>query len=142
MKTVKILAAVLLGISLSAGVALAAVEDQIRARIQPVGEVCVEGEECEGVQTAAAPASAPAEPRGGEEVYAAVCQACHNTGAAGAPKITAASDWEGRLDKGMETLVDHAINGIGAMPAKGGCANCPDEEIRSAVEYMVSEVEG
>lgn len=137
----KILAAVLLGFSLTAGVALAAVEDQIRARIQPVGEVCVEGEECEGVQTAAAPAEAPDEPRSGEEVYAAVCQACHNTGAAGAPKITAASDWEGRLDKGMETLVSNAINGIGVMPAKGGCANCPDEEIEKAVEYMVSEVQ-
>jgi len=35
------------------------------------------------------------------------------------------------------TLVNHAINGFNAMPAKGGCSGCSDEEIESAVEHMV-----
>ncbi|WP_404369270.1 c-type cytochrome [Marinobacter sp.] len=136
----KILAAVLFGISLTAGVALAAVEDEVRARIAPVGEVCLEGEDCaEGAS--AAPAAADEEPRSGEEVYAAACQACHNTGAAGAPKLGNQSEWEGRMDKGMETLVSHAINGFNAMPAKGGCGNCSDEEVEKAVEYMMAELE-
>ncbi|MEP2614970.1 c-type cytochrome, partial [Marinobacter alexandrii] len=64
---------------------------------------------------------------------------CHNTGAAGAPKKGDAAAWAPRIDKGMETLISHAVNGFNAMPAKGGCASCPDEEIASAVEYLVSE---
>ena len=65
--------------------------------------------------------------------------ACHNTGAAGAPKKGDAAAWAPRIDKGMETLISHAVNGFNGMPAKGGCASCPDEEIANAVEYLVSE---
>ena len=78
-------------------------------------------------------------PRSGSEVYDAVCMACHTTGAAGAPKIGDAAAWSDRIPKGLETLIDHAINGFNAMPAKGGCASCPDEEIAAAVEYLVEE---
>ncbi|MBS3805859.1 MAG: cytochrome c5 family protein [Oleiphilaceae bacterium] len=140
MKLTKFLAAALLGISLTAGVTFAAVEDQIRSRIAPIGEVCVEGEDCGEGGMAAAPAPANSEPRGGEEVYAAACQACHNTGAAGAPKIGVASAWEGRADKSKDTLYDHAINGFNAMPAKGGCGDCSDEEVENAVDYMMSQL--
>ncbi|MEC7816509.1 MAG: c-type cytochrome [Pseudomonadota bacterium] len=133
----RVLAVVLLGLGLSAGVALASVEDEIRARIAPVGEVCLQGEDCG--EAAAPAASASSGPRSGSEVYDAVCMACHTTGAAGAPKIGDAAAWSDRIGQGLETLVDHAINGIGAMPAKGGCSSCPDEEIAAAVEYLVEE---
>ena len=134
----RVLAAVLLGFGLTAGaVAVASVEDEIRARIQPVGEVCLQGEEC---GEAAAPAqAASAGPRSGEEVYNTICMACHTTGAAGAPVIGDNAAWAPRIEKGMETLIDHALHGFNAMPAKGGCASCPDEEIKSAVEHMVSQ---
>ncbi|OZB12194.1 MAG: cytochrome c5 family protein [Marinobacter sp. 34-60-7] len=133
----RVLAVVLLGLGLSAGVALASVEDEIRARIAPVGEVCLQGEDCG--EAAAPAASASSGPRSGSEVYDAVCMACHTTGAAGAPKIGDAAAWSDRIPKGLETLIDHAINGFNAMPAKGGCASCPDEEIAAAVEYLVEE---
>ncbi|MBC7184395.1 MAG: cytochrome c5 family protein [Marinobacter sp.] len=133
----RVLVAVLVGFGLTAGAVMASVEDEIRARIEPVGEVCVEGQDC---GTAAAPTeTASAGPRSGSEVYDAVCMACHSTGAAGAPKIGDTAAWAPRVDKGMETLISHAINGFNAMPAKGGCANCPDEEIQAAVEYMVEQ---
>ena len=132
----KVLAAVLLGLGLTAGIATASVEDEIRARIAPVGEVCLQGEDCGTAAPAAAESSGP---RSGEDVYAAVCQACHATGVAGAPKIGDASAWAPRIDQGMDMLFDHSLNGLNAMPAKGGCASCPDEEIEAAVEYMVSE---
>ncbi|MEX2475328.1 cytochrome c5 family protein [Marinobacter sp.] len=135
----RVLAAVLLGFGLTAGAVTASVEDEIRARIAPVGEVCVQGEDCGS--EAAPVASASSEPRGGSEVYDAACAACHNTGAAGAPKLGDADAWGDRPDKGLETLVDHAINGFNAMPAKGGCSNCSDEEIEVAVEYMLTELE-
>lgn len=75
----------------------------------------------------------------GAQIYAEACQACHMSGAAGAPQLVA-EQWGERLDQGMDTLVDHAINGIGVMPAKGGRMDLSDEQIRASVEYMVSQV--
>jgi cytochrome c5 len=133
----RILAAVLLGFGLTAGAVMANVDDEILSRIQPIGNVCVQGEDC---GAAVAPtATASADPRSGSEVYGAVCLACHTTGAAGAPVIGDASSWAPRVEQGMDTLISHAINGYNAMPAKGGCASCPDEEIAAAVEYLVAE---
>jgi cytochrome c5 len=133
----RILTAVLLGFGLTAGAVLASVDNEILSRIQPVGNICVQGEEC---GSAAAPVvTASVGPRSGSEVYGAICLACHNTGAAGAPMIGDASSWAPRVEQGMDTLITHAINGYNAMPAKGGCASCPDEEIAAAVEYLVAE---
>ncbi|MBQ0833413.1 c-type cytochrome [Marinobacter sp.] len=133
----RVLAVVLLGFGITAGAVMASVDDEIRARIQPVGEVCLQGDECGAA--AAASESASSGPRSGSEVYDAVCMACHTTGAAGAPVIGDAGAWAPRVDQGMETLISHAVNGYNAMPAKGGCANCPDEEIEAAVEHIVAE---
>ena len=80
-----------------------------------------------------------AQERSGEEVYSSNCTACHDTGAAGAPKLGEASSWGDRLDKGKETLYENAINGIRAMPPMGTCSSCSKDEIRAAVDYMVSE---
>jgi cytochrome c5 len=76
----------------------------------------------------------------GEAIYNDACQACHLAGAAGAPQLVA-EQWTERLDKGMETLVSHAINGFNAMPAKGGRMDLSDEQVRASVEYMVDQVE-
>jgi cytochrome c5 len=131
------LAVLLLGFGLATGVVMASVEDEIRSRIAPVGDVCVQGEEC---GESAAPAQAASSgPRSASEVYSSACAACHDTGAAGAPKKGDADAWSARIDKGMDTLVSHAINGFNAMPAKGGCSSCSDEEIKLAVELMVED---
>ena len=76
----------------------------------------------------------------GEMIYNSACQACHMSGAAGAPLLVAAQ-WEDRLDKGKETLVSHAINGFNAMPAKGGRMDLSDEQVRASVEYMLAQIE-
>lgn len=132
----KILAVILLGFGLTAGAVMANVEDEILSRIQPVGSVCLQGEDC---GAAAAPTiTASAGPRSGSVVYDSVCMACHTTGAAGAPVIGDASAWAPRIEQGLETLISHSINGYNAMPAKGGCASCPDQEIQAAVEHMVA----
>ena len=133
----RILAAVLLGFGLTAGAVMANVDDEILSRIQPVGSLCLQGEDC---GAAAAPTVAvSAGPRSGSEVYGAVCMACHTTGAAGAPVIGNASAWAPRVEQGIDTLISHAINGYNAMPAKGGCVSCPDEEIAAAVEHLVAQ---
>ncbi|WP_100639164.1 c-type cytochrome [Marinobacter salexigens] len=133
----RVLAVVLLGFGITAGAVMASVDDEIRARIQPIGEVCLQGEECG--EAAAVTETASAGARSGSEVYDAVCMACHTTGAAGAPVIGDTAAWAPRIDQGMETLFNHSLNGFNAMPAKGGCASCPDEEITAAVEHMVAE---
>ncbi len=74
-----------------------------------------------------------------ETTYMASCFACHSTGAAGAPKVGAgnAAVWETRLEKGLDTVVANAINGINTMPAKGLCFTCTDADLRAVVEYMI-----
>ena len=48
--------------------------------------------------------------------------------------------WSPRLAKGMAVLYDSGVNGVPGtgMIAKGGCANCSDEEVNAAVDYMVA----
>lgn len=75
-----------------------------------------------------------------EQKYMASCFACHSTGAAGAPKVGSgmAAEWGPRLEeKGMDAIVQNAINGINTMPAKGLCFDCSDDELKAIVEYMI-----
>jgi cytochrome c5 len=88
---------------------------------------------------AAAPDAAPRAARSGSDVYAAACTACHATGAAGAPVTGDKAAWAPRAAQGMDTLMSHTINGFNAMPPKGTCADCTDEELRNAVLHMLSE---
>lgn len=73
----------------------------------------------------------------GEEVYGKACVACHTTGLLGSPKLHDKADWEPRAAVGLDALVTSAINGKGAMPARGGNPAITDEEIRAAILYMV-----
>jgi cytochrome c5 len=79
----------------------------------------------------------------GERVYPSLCPACHAAGVAGAPKMGDAGAWAPRIDKGVDTLVNNAINGMqgdtGVMPPKGGNPGLSDEEVEAAVRYMVEE---
>ncbi|MCG2585785.1 cytochrome c5 family protein [Massilia sp. TS11] len=75
----------------------------------------------------------------GEAVFAAVCQACHATGAAGAPKLGDAGAWKARIAQGQDTVIKHAIEGLRAMPAKGGNPDLDDVEVARAVVYMANK---
>lgn len=108
-------------------------DDEIKTRIAPVGTTCMSGDDC-----AAAPApAAAAGPKSGADVYTGFCATCHAAGLMNAPKMGTASDWGPRAAKGLETLYTHAISGFNAMPPKGMCAACSDDEIRAAVDHMV-----
>lgn len=77
----------------------------------------------------------------GKAIVDANCFVCHAQGINGAPIIGNIKMWGKRLPQGLETLIDHAINGYaGMMPPKGGNPDLTDEEIRLAVTYMVSQV--
>ena len=132
------LIALIVGAFLSCSVMAVSESQQaaILERIKPDGSVCVEGDDnCGGAVAAAAPASSG--PKSGDEVYNSSCNACHSTGAAGAPKVGDAAAWTTRLDKGIDTVYANAINGLNGMPAKGLCMSCSDEELKAAVDYMI-----
>lgn len=77
----------------------------------------------------------------GEEVFSGLCIACHAAGLNGAPIFGNAKMWGPRIEQGIPTLVEHATNGYGLMPAKGGNPDLTDEQIAAAVAYMVNEVQ-
>jgi len=110
----------------------------IAERIHPVGQVSFTAPAGEAAPAAAAATVAKAGPVDGKKVYDGVCTACHSTGAAGAPKFGDKAAWAPRIATGMDTLLNVALHGKGAMPAKGGNPALSEAEIRAAIDYMVS----
>ena len=138
----------------TAGYVAAAVEDEIRARIQPHGEVCEIGDDCAaGLSIASAgddcaagltlPGDGGGEPKDPETVYTTYCFACHGTGANNAPVMGNAEQWAPRVAKGIDALYDSAINGLnnGAMPPKGLCTTCSDDEVKATVDHILAQSE-
>jgi cytochrome c5 len=75
--------------------------------------------------------------KSGEAVYKAQCAACHDSGAAGAPKLGDKGAWAGRLKSGLDGLVNSALKGKGAMAGQGG-GDHSDVEIARAVVYLAN----
>ncbi len=71
--------------------------------------------------------------------YQMNCFACHGTGAAGAPLLGEAEVWEEKLAKGIGEVMANVINGINAMPARGLCASCSDDDLKALVDYIISQ---
>lgn len=107
---------------------------EVETRIKPVGTVCLEGDSTCGAVAAAS----GGKPKSGEEVYTGTCTMCHGAGVGGAPKFGDKGEWKVRIGQGVNTLHDHAIVGIRAMPPKGTCAACSDDEVKAAVDYIVA----
>ncbi|OIJ42936.1 c-type cytochrome [Massilia timonae] len=84
-------------------------------------------------------ANAPRVLQAGGAVYAATCAACHDSGMAGAPKTGDNGAWGARLAQGYDTLLKHAIEGIRAMPAKGGNPDLDNLEVERAVVFMTNK---
>lgn len=104
------------------------------ASLKPIGSV---------ITTADVPKGAVVAPAGGaadgEAVYKTTCFACHGTGAAEAPMITKKEQWAPRVANGLPALMETALNGRGAMPARGGNPALSDAEIKAAIIYMTTE---
>ena len=132
---------IIIASNLTSDVAQYKPDEVVLGNIKPVGSVRVAGESAPEPEPAAAVAAADvaaAEPKSGETVYNSNCLACHATGAAGAPKLGDAAAWAARISAGMESLLANVINGLNAMPPKGLCMTCSDDELKAAVEYMVA----
>ena len=132
----KILVAQATVLALWAVTAQATTDDAIAERLKPVGQVCVMGEECKGVGAVAVSAGGGA--RTADDIIAKHCGACHTPGILGAPKIGDTAAWKERADHqgGLDGILAKAISGINAMPPKGTCADCSDDELRGAIQKM------
>jgi cytochrome c5 len=116
--------------------AQAATSDDIAKRLEPVGQVCIQGKACPGMEvTASAGGGAAKTP---DDIIAKHCNACHGAGLLGAPKIGDTAAWKDRADHqgGLDGILAKAITGINAMPPKGTCADCSDEDLKGAIKKM------
>jgi cytochrome c5 len=107
-------------------------EEATNARIQPVAKLKL------------APASAATAGDGertGEDLYNAVCMACHAAGIAGAPKIGDKGQWAPRIATGLDAMLKVVLSGKGAMPPKGG-SDATEEELKRAVVFMANQSGG
>lgn len=64
------------------------------------------------------------------------CISCHLSGAANAPKTHDLAAWEPRMAKGMDTMVASVKDGLNAMPPKGLCFDCSDEDYQRLIKFM------
>lgn len=99
----------------------------VEANIKPVGNVAT-----------GAVAAGPVV-RSGKDIVDSVCLSCHGSGVLGAPKIGEKGQWSPRASKGLDGLVKSAINGLNAMPPKGGDPTLSEENISAAISYMLEK---
>ncbi|KGK42771.1 cytochrome C [Nitrincola sp. A-D6] len=126
-----------LSMALATSVYAAVDRDAIIERIKPHGNICVEGDETCGTGAPAVAASAGAAARSGEEVYNRFCTACHATGLLDSPKFGSGAMSARADEKGLDGLLASSISGINAMPPKGTCNDCSDEELEATIQYMI-----
>ncbi len=117
---------------------IAVVEEKAEQTMEQAAEVVEQGvEQVEAAVSAVVEKTSAS----GQDIYQKSCVGCHGTGAANAPKLGDTAAWKTRIDKGMDALYASAVNGVPgtAMMAKGTCGACSEEELRSAVDYMVEK---
>ncbi|MDR1849337.1 MAG: c-type cytochrome [Zoogloeaceae bacterium] len=115
-------------------------DPKIAERIAPVARFEL------GAPAATASEAAPHETEGtaapegkdGATVYAQLCKTCHDIGLSGAPKLGDHAAWAPRIATGMDALYQSSLNGKNVMPPKGGNTSLSDEEVKSAVDFMVA----
>lgn len=88
-------------------------------------------------------ASIQDKPNRGELIVEHFCSSCHNKRPLielGAPKIGLSQDWEPRISQGLACLLKHTEEGFYAMPARGGCFECSEQELLLAILAMLPKV--
>ena len=139
----------------------AAAQQSVEDNVRPAGQVCLAGQSCVGSTSGSAPVAPVTSTRAAAPVAAVVeeaaavaaevaafdvestyqmsCFACHGTGAAGAPILGDAEAWASRMEKGMDAVMLNVVNGVNAMPPKGLCFTCTDDDLAAIVAYMSSQ---
>ncbi len=87
------------------------------------------------------PALAQSQGQRGRDVYESVCIACHaaENVMVSSPKLGDSKEWQVRMARagGLDGLVRNAVQGVGAMPARGGKPELDAEQLKAAIRYMM-----
>lgn len=102
--------------------------EAVAERIRPVAQVNI-----------GQPAGEAKAEKTGEQVVQSTCAVCHQTGAAGAPRIGDEAAWSPRIAKGEKALLQSALKGLKAMPPKGGNTELSDTEVERALVYIANQ---
>ncbi|RMX18738.1 cytochrome c5 family protein [Legionella jordanis] len=76
----------------------------------------------------------------GEQIVQHFCSNCHAEQpmiVIGAPRMNQKEDWEPRIKNGVSVVMQHTIEGVGAMPPRGGCFECSDQQLILAIIAML-----
>lgn len=112
-----------------------------------VAESAAEQEQTAEAAPAAAPAAAgsdipaatPEQLANGKSLYDTTCFVCHTAGIAGAPKLGDSVAWAPYIETGLDTMLQIAITGKGAMPPRGTAMTASDDDLRDAILYMIED---
>ncbi|MDQ3731044.1 MAG: c-type cytochrome [Pseudomonadota bacterium] len=110
---------------------------QQEQRLEPAGQVQT-GKVKQTTAEVSGGGSAEGATSTGQQTYTTVCATCHDSGVAGAPMISDQGAWQARIAQGKQTLYQHAINGLGAMPPKGGDPSLSNAQVQAAVDYIIA----
>lgn len=76
----------------------------------------------------------------GELIYQHYCANCHAKTPIiplGAPRIEEESDWKLRMQQDVALLFSHTDEGFNAMPPRGGCFECSDNQLVLSIITLV-----
>jgi cytochrome c5 len=74
--------------------------------------------------------------------YRRYCYSCHYAGVGAAPRTGDADAWAPRAAQGWDVLMTHTIDGLRAMPPRGLCRQCSDEDLAAVVAWMLARSGG
>lgn len=80
-------------------------------------------------------------PNQGQEIYTHFCATCHAPKPMinlGAPCVHNKAAWTPYLNhQTIDQMVKAIDEGVGNMPARGGCFECSDADLKAAIEFMI-----
>lgn len=113
---------------------------RLSQRLAPLAEAATAAAAPSQPAATAGPSAGGAPALSGQQVVQQVCSACHGAGLLGSPKIGDHANWAARFKAagGLDGLVKVALQGKGNMPPKGGNSALTQDEIKGAIQYMLS----
>lgn len=82
------------------------------------------------------------DPDAGRKIFNEYCTSCHGKQPIidiPAPRIGDRKTWKIRQQIGMPALLKITTMGVGAMPARGGCFECSDQQLQETIQYMLDQ---
>lgn len=78
----------------------------------------------------------------GRKIFKEYCASCHSQDPIidiKAPHIGDKSAWKIRKKRGLPLLFKTTLDGKDVMPARGGCFECSDDQLRETIQYMLNQ---